>query len=107
MSPTETVTAAIKPNSTSNPTDGTTPPESTTATEGFIFQAVGIIRGEVNLSTDRPTTITLNQKQYRLFPARNPLVLKGLAQEIAKTGERTYRLIVREIASYRRNSCQN
>ena len=60
----------------SQTTDTTTSPESTTD-EKLIFQAVGIIRGEVNLSVDRPTTITLNQKQYRLNYPRNPLALSG------------------------------
>ncbi len=60
MTPTEALTAEIKPLSTSNPTDTNTSSESTTD-EKFMFQAVGIIRGEVNLSVDRPTTITLNR----------------------------------------------
>ncbi len=42
MSPTETITAEIKPNSTQT-TEATTSPESPLATEGLIFQAVGII----------------------------------------------------------------
>ena len=92
MTSTEAVTAAIKPNSTQT-TDTTTSPESATDEE-LMFQAVGIIRGEVNLSVDHPTTITLNQKQYRLYPSRNPLAFKGLKQEIEKTGEHTQRLIV-------------
>ncbi len=93
MSPTEALNAAIKPSSTSNPTDTTTSPESTTDEE-LMFQAVGIIRGYVNFSEDSPATVTLNHKQYRLYPSRNPLAFKGLKQEIEKTGEHTYRLIV-------------
>ena len=85
MSPTETITADIKPNATQT-TEATTSTESSTATEGLIFQAIGIIRGEVNFSDDRPATVTLNQKQYRLNYARNPLALSGLKQEIEKTG---------------------
>ena len=92
MTSTEAVTAAIKPNSTQT-TDTTTSPESATDEE-LMFQAVGIIRGEVNFSDDSPTTVTLNQKQYRLNYARNPLALSGLKQEIEKTGEHTQRLIV-------------
>ncbi len=92
MSPTEIITEEIQPNSPQT-TDTTTSPESTTD-EKLIFQAVGIIRGEVNLSDDSPNTVTLNQKQYRLNYARNPLALSGLKQEIEKTGEHTQRLIV-------------
>ena len=93
MSPTETITAEIKSNSTATPTDITTAPESTTD-EKLMFQAVGIIRGEVNFSDDAPATVTLNQKQYRLDYARNPFVLSGLKQEIEKTSQHTQRLIV-------------
>ena len=93
MSPTETITTETKPSSPSNPTDTTTSPESPTATKGLLFQAVGIIRVEVNFSEDRPTTVTLNQKQYRLNYARNPFVFKGLQQEIEKSGDSTQRLI--------------
>ena len=93
MSPTETITAETKPSSPSNPTDTITAPESTTD-EKLMFQAVGIIRGEVNFSDDAPATVTLNQKQYRLNYARNPLALSGLKQEIEKTSEHTQRLIV-------------
>ena len=75
MTSTEAVTAAIKPNSTQT-TDTTTSPESATDEE-LMFQAVGIIRGEVNLSVSCPTTITLNQKQDRLYPSRNLLALRG------------------------------
>ncbi len=93
MSPTETITAEIKPNATQT-NEATTSTESSTATEGLIFQAIGIIRGEVNFSDDAPATVTLNQKQYRLNYARNPLALSGLKQEIEKTSEHTQRLIV-------------
>ena len=86
MSPTEALTAEIKTPSTSDLTEATTSTESPTATDGLIFQAVGIIRGEVNFSEDSPATVTLNQKQYRLYPSRNPLAFKGLRQEIEKTG---------------------
>ncbi len=87
MSPTETLTTEIKPSSPSNPTDATKSPESPTETDGLMFQAVGIIRVEVNFSEDSPATVTLNQKQYRLYPSRNPLAFRGLKQEIEKTGE--------------------
>ena len=94
MSPTEALTAEIKPSSPSKPTDATKSPESPTETDGLMFQAVGIIRGEVNFSDDSPATVTLKQKQYRLNYARNPLALSGLKQEIEKTGQHTQRLIV-------------
>ena len=42
MSPTETITADIKPNATQT-NEATTSTESSTATEELIFQAVGII----------------------------------------------------------------
>ena len=92
MTSTEAVTAAIKPNSPQT-TDTTTSPEATTD-ESLMFQAVGIIRGYVNFSEDSPATVTLNQKQYRLNYARNPFVLKGLQQEIEKSGDSNQRLIV-------------
>ena len=61
MTSTEAITTETKPSSPSNQTDSTTSPESTTD-EKLMFQAVGIIRGEVNLSVDRPTTISLLSK---------------------------------------------
>ena len=76
MTDTEAVTTEIEPLSPSDPTDTTTSPESATDEE-LMFQAVGIIRGEVNLSVSCPTTITLNQKQDRLYPSRNLLALRG------------------------------
>ena len=94
MSPTEALTAEIKTPSTANPTDINPSPESPLATEKLMFQAVGIIRGEVNFSDDSPATVTLKQKQYPLYPSRNPLAFRGLKQEIETTGEHTYRLIV-------------
>ena len=94
MSPTEAITAEIQPSSPSNPTDATPAPKSPTETQGSSFQAIGIIRGEVNFSEDGPATVTLNQKPYRLYPSRNPLAFSGLKQEIEKTGERSQRLIV-------------
>ena len=93
MSPTQALTAEIKPNATQT-NDATTSPESPTATEGLLFQAIGIIRGEVNFSADAPATVILNQKPYRLYPSRNPFAFKGLRQEIEKTGQHTQRLIV-------------
>ena len=94
MSSTEALNTEIEPLSPSNPTDATLSPVTPTETEGLMFQAVGIIRGAVNFSEDSPPTVTLNQKQYRLYPSRNPLAFKGLKQEIETTGEHTQRLIV-------------
>ena len=94
MTSTEAVTAESQLSPPSEPTDANTSPEASTETEGLIFKAVGIIRGEVKFSDDSHATVTINQKQYPLFYSRSHSALTGLRQEIEKTGLSTYRLIV-------------
>lgn len=72
---------------TNNPTD--------TEDSGAIFQAVGVIVGEVNLGEDGKNTITIGRHQYPLFhipPKRR--VLDALKKEIEATGNHTQRLVV-------------
>ena len=94
MTSTEAVTAESQLSSPSEPTDANTSPEPPTETEGLVFKAVGIIRGEVNFSDEFHADVTINQKQYPLFYGRSHSALTGLRQEIEKTGLSTYRLIV-------------
>ncbi|HIK05221.1 MAG TPA: hypothetical protein IGS40_10970 [Trichormus sp. M33_DOE_039] len=61
---------------------------------GAIFQAVGVITGEVNLNSEG-STITIGQNQYPLFYIPRKLkVFEALKKEIETTGNRTQRLVV-------------
>ena len=65
-------------------------PESTA-----IFQAVGIIRGEVDFPEDGKTTVTIGRQKYPLFyTSRYRLAYSGLKKQIEATGNKTQRLIV-------------
>lgn len=60
-----------------------------------IFQAVGVITGEVNLSSDGQSTVTIGRSQYSLlYIPRKLKVFNALKKEIEATGNRTQRLVV-------------
>ncbi|MFN6567030.1 hypothetical protein [Dendronalium sp. ChiSLP03b] len=62
---------------------------------GAIFQAVGIITGEVDLNSSGSSTVTIGRNQYPLFYIPRKLkVFEALKKEIETTGNRTQRLIV-------------
>lgn len=62
---------------------------------GAIFQAVGIITGEVNLNPNGKNTITIGRSEYQLFyiPQKRK-VFDALTKEIKVTGNRNQRLVV-------------
>lgn len=60
-----------------------------------IFQAVGVIIGEVNLDTEGKSTITFGRSTYQLFYIpKKRRVFEALKKEIEATGEHTQRLLV-------------
>jgi hypothetical protein len=60
-----------------------------------IFQAVGVIVGEVNLGEDEKNTITIGCSQYQLFYIKKKRkVFDALKKEIETTGNRNQRLVV-------------
>ncbi len=60
-----------------------------------LFQAVGIIKGEVKFSDEGKITVTLSNKEYGIeCNKKHSDALSGLKKEIAKSGESTQRLIV-------------
>lgn len=62
---------------------------------GAIFQAVGIITGEVNLNSEGSSTVTIGRNQYPLFYISRKLkVFEALKKEIEATGNSTQRLVV-------------
>ncbi|MDJ0713835.1 MAG: hypothetical protein QNJ54_06415 [Prochloraceae cyanobacterium] len=81
-------------------TSTTVAPESTSndrkvETSDAMFQAVGIIVGEVNFTEDNKATIAIANKQYPLFYTRpHYLAYTGLKKEIEATNNNTQRLIV-------------
>lgn len=58
-----------------------------------MFQAVGIIVGEVDLNESGANTVTINRYKYQLSYKRLQSI-QALKKEIENTGERTQRLIV-------------
>ena len=62
---------------------------------GAIFQAIGVIVGEVNLNQDGKNTVTIGNFEYPLFyiPQKRK-VFDALSKEIETTGNRTFRLVV-------------
>jgi hypothetical protein len=85
------------------PTSSDTPPEVSDAEDSAevaehpdgIFQAVGVIIGEVNLDTEGKSTITFGRSTYQLFYIpKKRRVFEALKKEIEATGEHTQRLLV-------------
>ena len=60
-----------------------------------IFQAIGVIVGDVNLNADGKNTVTIGNFDYPLFyiPQKRK-VFDALIKEIETTGNRTFRLVV-------------
>jgi hypothetical protein len=75
-------------------------PNSETATEaesnsGAIFQAIGVIVGEVNFHEDGKSTVTIGQNEYHLYYIpKKQRVFTALKKEIEATGNHTQRLVV-------------
>ena len=66
-----------------------------TAKQRAIFQAIGVIKGEVNFTEDGKATVTLRGKEYSLLwasPKRRSY--EALKKEIEATGNHTQRLVV-------------
>ncbi|UKP01384.1 hypothetical protein [Nostoc sp. UHCC 0870] len=62
---------------------------------GAMFQAVGVITGEVNLNSEGSSTVTIGRNQYPLFYIGRKLkVFEALKKEIETTGNHTQRLVV-------------
>ena len=60
-----------------------------------LFQAVGIIKGEVKFSDEGKITVTISNKEYGIeCNKKHSDALSGLKKEIIKTGQATQRLIV-------------
>ncbi len=59
------------------------------------FQAVGIIKGEVDFPEDGKATVTIGRQKYPLFYTnRYRLAYSGLQKQIESSGNKTQRLIV-------------
>ncbi len=72
-------------------TSTSTDVESTTA----IFQAVGVITGDVNFTTDGQSTVTIGSYEYPLYYSKRQWdVLNALKKEIENTGNHNQRLVV-------------
>lgn len=62
---------------------------------GAIFQAVGVITGQVKFNDENKSTVTIGRKEYPLFYApRKQRAYEALKKEIEATGEHTQRLVV-------------
>lgn len=72
-------------------TSTSTDVESTTA----IFQAVGVITGDVNFTNDGQSTVTIGSYEYPLYYSKRQWdVLNALKKEIENTGNHNQRLVV-------------
>jgi hypothetical protein len=72
-----------------------TEPQAEIEEQGQIFQAIGVIVGDVNLNADGKNTVTIGNYEYPLFyiPQKRK-VFDALTKEIETTGNRTFRLVV-------------
>lgn len=60
-----------------------------------IFQAVGVITGDVNFTTDGKSTVTIGSYEYPLYYSKRQWdVLNALKKEIENTGNHNQRLVV-------------
>lgn len=85
----------IKPKKISSEPQAEHPSPSESETNPAIFQAVGIITGEVNFEHEKLATITVGTHQYPLFyKPRLQVAMEALKLEIQNTGVTTQRLIV-------------
>jgi len=84
------VLTTTTPTTSTNTTPDDSPDDSTT-----IFQAIGVVTGEVNFADDGQATITIGQKDYQLgFANSRQRVLNALKKEISATGQPRQRLVV-------------
>ncbi|MHC5763209.1 hypothetical protein [Nostoc sp.] len=73
--------------------------DTSTSTEiespAAIFQAVGVITGDVNFTTDGQSTVTIGSYEYPLYYSKRQWdVLNALKKEIENTGNQNQRLVV-------------
>jgi hypothetical protein len=73
--------------------------DTSTSTEiesiAAIFQAVGVITGDVNFTTDGKSTVTIGSYEYPLYYSKRQWdVLNALKKEIENTGNHNQRLVV-------------
>ena len=73
--------------------------DTSTSTEiespAAIFQAVGVITGSVNFSSDGQSTVTIGSYEYPLYYSKRQWdVLNALKKEIENTGNQNQRLVV-------------
>lgn len=73
--------------------------DTSTSTEiespAAIFQAVGVITGSVNFTTDGQSTVTIGSYEYPLYYSKRQWdVLNALKKEIENTGNHNQRLVV-------------
>jgi len=78
-----------------NETEKAEEPKPETLKNNAIFQAVGIIVGDVRFDEEAKGTITIAQKEYQLFYAsRHRYAYEALQKEVKATGGEKMRLIV-------------
>ena len=104
--PTE-VTETTKPAQVTKPTQPAQPAETTETTEtakpaetteatapDAIFQAIGMLKGEVNFSDERQATVKLSGKEYPLlWVSRRWRAYQALNKQIEATGNHRQRLV--------------
>jgi hypothetical protein len=72
-----------------------TPTSTEIESTAAIFQAVGVITGSVNFTTDGQSTVTIGSYEYPLYYSKRQWdVLNALKKEIENTGNHNQRLVV-------------
>lgn len=72
-----------------------TPTETEIESPAAIFQAVGVITGSVNFTTDGQSTVTIGSYEYPLYYSKRQWdVLNALKKEIENTENHNQRLVV-------------
>ncbi|MEQ9550013.1 MAG: hypothetical protein RIM23_10385 [Coleofasciculus sp. G3-WIS-01] len=91
----EQTTGTPETTETTETTDAPEPNKRESENEGTIFQAIGIVLGEVSVSDEGRAMLTIAGKDYPLFyTSRLRRAFNALKLEIKNTGEATQRLIV-------------
>ncbi|AVH68518.1 hypothetical protein [Nostoc sp. 'Peltigera membranacea cyanobiont' N6] len=72
-----------------------TPTSTEIESTAAIFQAVGVITGSINFSSDGQSTVTIGSYEYPLYYSKRQWdVLNALKKEIENTGNQNQRLVV-------------
>ena len=92
---TETTEVSKTTDTTSEKSETFTTPDDSPDNSTAIFQAIGVVTGDVSFADDGQATLTIGKKDYQLgYASSRRLVLNALKKEIAATLKSRQRLVV-------------